>query len=344
VGPGLHGLPGRVRASQPAPKPAPFIRLCSASGNGGAFAFPPVRGTDRCRLGDDSNASLLDPDYHYCAMPDKHADDARLQCSTGPFWAFDLEEALDSIAAAGFGDIELMITRDPQTQEADIVKGLADARGLRISSIHGPFLVITRSVWGMESLGKVHRGVEMCRALGADTYIVHPPYLWEREFAGWIREESADYSAENGVTVAVETMYPKWVAGRRLRAYRWLEPAALAHAAPHVVMDTSHLAVTRADVLDAFEVLRPKLRHIHLSDNAGDGRDGHLEVGKGILPIDRLLGEMRRTQYDGAVSLELSVSRFIEDAEELEAMLRRSREYVTGRLVRPPRVDKGLPR
>jgi sugar phosphate isomerase/epimerase len=276
-------------------------------------------------------------------MPDKH-EKIRLQCSTGPFWAFDLEEAMDSVAEAGFVEIELMITRDPQTQDAEIVKRHADARGLRVSSIHGPFLVITKSVWGMDPLGKVHRGIEMCRALGAGTYIVHPPYLWEREFASWIREESAGYSIENGVTVAVETMYPKWVAGRRLRAYRWLEPAALAHAAPHVVMDTSHLAVTRADILDAFEVLGAKLRHIHLSDNAGDGRDGHLEVGRGILPIDRLLGELRRTQYDGAVSLELSVSRFIEDSEELVAMLRRSREYVSSRLARPSRVEKGLPR
>jgi sugar phosphate isomerase/epimerase len=251
---------------------------------------------------------------------------------------------MNSVAEAGFVEIELMITRDPQTQDAEIVKRHADARGLRVSSIHGPFLVITKSVWGMDPIGKVHRGIEMCRALGAGTYIVHPPYLWEREFASWIREESAGYSIDNGVTVAVETMYPKWVAGRRLRAYRWLEPAALAHAAPHVVMDTSHLAVTRADILDAFEVLNPKLRHIHLSDNAGDGRDGHLEVGRGILPIDRLLGELRRTQYDGAVSLELSVSRFIEDPKELVAMLRRSREYVATRLARPSRVEKGLPR
>jgi sugar phosphate isomerase/epimerase len=277
-------------------------------------------------------------------MPDRHEEKPRLQCSTGPFWAFDLAEAMDSVAEAGFVEIELMITRDPQTQDAEIVKRHADARGLRVSSIHGPFLVITKSVWGMDPLGKVHRGIEMCRALGAGTYVVHPPYLWEREFASWIREESAGYSIDNGVTVAVETMYPKWVAGRRLRAYRWLEPAALAHAAPHVVMDTSHLAVTRADILDAFEVLNPKLRHIHLSDNAGDGRDGHLEVGKGILPIDRLLGELRRTQYDGAVTLELSVSRFIEDPKELVAMLRRSREYVSTRLARPSRVEKGLPR
>lgn len=336
--------PGRVRASQPAPKPAPFIRLCSASGNGGAFAFHPLVSHGAGARGMDTTANSLDASYHYSAMSDKRAEKAKLQCSSGPFWAFDLEEALDSIAEAGFTDIELMVTRDPQTQDAEIVKRYADERSLRVTSVHGPFLVITKGVWGLDPLGKVHRGVEMCRALGADTYIVHPPYLWERAFAGWIREESAAYSAENEVTVAVETMYPKWVAGRRLRAYRWLEPAALAHAAPHVVMDTSHLAVTRADLLDAFEVLSPRLRHIHLSDNAGDGRDGHLEVGRGILPIDRLLEELRRTQYSGAVSLELSVSRFIEDSGELVAMLRRSRQYVSGRLAGTPRVEKGLPR
>jgi sugar phosphate isomerase/epimerase len=277
-------------------------------------------------------------------MRNRQGEKASLQCSTGPFWAFDLEEAMDSVAEAGFTAIELMVTRDPKTQDPDIVKPLADDRGLRIAAVHGPFLVITKTVWGMDALGKVHKGVEMCRALEADTYIVHPPYLWEREWAAWIREESAAYSAENGVTVAVETMYPKWVAGRRLRAYRWLEPAALVDAAPHVVMDTSHLAVSRADILDAFEVMGPKLRHIHLSDNAGDGRDGHLEVGRGILPIDRLLGEMRRTQYSGAVSLELSVSRFIEDRGELVAMLRRSREYVSSRSSGSPRLEKGLPR
>jgi sugar phosphate isomerase/epimerase len=277
-------------------------------------------------------------------MPDKRAEKVTLQCSTGPFWALDLDEAMDLIAEAGFTEIELMVTRDPKTQDPEIVEQHADERGLRITSVHGPFLVITKSVWGMDPLGKIDRGIEMCQALGAGTYIVHPPYLWEREFAAWIREQSSAYSRDSGVTVAVETMYPKWVAGRRLRAYRWLEPAALAHAAPHVVLDTSHLAVTRADILDAYEVLAPKLAHVHLSDNAGDGRDGHLEVGRGILPLDRFLGELRRTDYGGAVSLELSISRFIEKPKELVAMLRRSKEYVSSRLTGTARVEKGLPR
>ena len=268
-----------------------------------------------------------------------------VQCSTGPFWAMELEEAMDALAEAGFTEIELMVTRDPKTQEPDIPAKLAEERGLRITSLHGPFLVLTKNVWGLDPLGKIRRGAEMCKALGATSQIVHPPYLWEGAYARWVEEESAQFSKDSGVVVAVETMYPKWVAGRRLRAYRWLEPASLQHHAPHVVLDTSHLALGRHDILDAFHVLRPRLTHIHLSNNAGDGKDGHLEMERGILPLDRFLSEVRRSAYAGAVSLELSVYRYLEKPAELVEMLRRNREYVESRLTeKRRRVAKGLPR
>jgi sugar phosphate isomerase/epimerase len=257
----------------------------------------------------------------------------------------ELEQAMDALAEAGFVEIELMVTRDPKTQDPEVPARLAAERGLTITSLHGPFLVLTKNVWGLDPLGKIRRGAEMCKELGATSQIVHPPYLWEGTFARWVEEESARFSKESGVVVAVETMYPKWVAGRRLRAYRWLEPASLKHHAPHVVMDTSHLALSRHDILDAFHVLRPQLTHIHLSNNAGDGKDGHLEMERGILPIDRFLTEVRRSAYTGAISLELSVYRYLEKPVELVEMLRRNREYVESRLSdNRRRVTKGLPR
>lgn len=267
-----------------------------------------------------------------------------IQCSTGPFWAYELEHAMDALAEAGFRDIEIMVTRDPKTQDAEIPQRLAEERGLRIASIHGPFLVITKNIWGADPLEKIRRGVEMCKALGATTLIVHPPYLWEREYARWITNESAAYSAEHGVIVAVETMYPKWVAGRKLRGHRWLEPQELADAAPHVVLDTSHLTVARKDILSALDALAPKIEHIHLSNNAGDGRDGHLELERGILPLDRFLGELFRLGFDKAISLELSVIRYLERPRDLVQMLRRNREYVEAKLTGESRVAKGLPR
>lgn len=272
------------------------------------------------------------------------ADPKPIQCSTGPFWAFELDQALDLIAAAGFTEIELMVTRDRRTQHPEIPARLAEQRDLKIASVHGPFLAITKTVWGQDPMGKVTRGVEMCRALGADTYVIHPPFLWERRFARWIEKESQAYSAEEGVAVAVETMYPVWMAGRRMRAYRWLDPSALAGAAPIVVLDTSHVTVARHDILDSYRALKDRLVHIHLSNNAGDGRDGHLELEQGILPLERLLGELHQSAYPGAVSLEISVRRYIEKPKELVAMLRRNREYVEDRISGTDRVAKGMPR
>ena len=256
----------------------------------------------------------------------------QVQCSTGPFWTFDFEDALDAIADGGFTEIELMVTRDPKTQDAEVPGKLAAERGLRIRSVHGPFLVITKSVWGLDPIEKIRRGAEMCRELGATDLIVHPPFLWEGGYANWVREECAGFCREVGITVSVETMYPKWLGSRALRAYRWLEPASLHHAAPFVTLDTSHLAMGRHDILDALRVLAPKLTHVHLSDNAGDGKDGHLELQKGILPIERFLGEMRRSNYSGAVSLELSVSRYHERPKAVREMLKRNRRFVEDRL------------
>ena len=267
-----------------------------------------------------------------------------VQCSTGPFWAFDLERAMDSLAEAGFTEIELMVTRDTRTHEPDIPLKLAEERGLRIASVHGPFLVITKSVWGMDPIGKIQRGIEMCHALNAGTLVVHPPFLWERAYATWITERAEESFAATGVMVAVETMYPKWVAGRKLRGYRWLDPVELAAAASHVVLDTSHLSVARQDILDTYEILAPRLTHIHLSDNAGDGKDGHLELGRGSLPLERFLGELRRTRYAGSISLELSVSRYLQRQQDLVDMLTRERLYVEDRLRGRSRISKGLPR
>jgi sugar phosphate isomerase/epimerase len=104
------------------------------------------------------------------------------------------------------------------------------------------------------------------------------------------------------------------------------------------------VTVARVDILEAFTTMLPKLVHIHLSNNAGDGKDGHLELEQGILPLDRFLEEVRRSGYAGAISLELAVRSYVERPKELAATLRRNREYVESRLTAPGRIAKGLPR
>lgn len=275
-------------------------------------------------------------------VPNDDRSTPRVQCSTGPFWALDLTETFDLIADAGFKEVELMVTRDPETQSPEVPLRLATERGLRIATVHGPFLVLTKGVWGQDPLGKLKRGTEMCSAFGAPTLVVHPPYLWEQQFAAWLHTEAQHHADTTGVRVAVETMYPRWVRGRRLRGHRWLDPRDLFAACSHVVLDTSHLCVARLDIFAVYHLLLPKLVHLHLSNNAGDGRDGHLSLEEGSMPLGTFLQDVKTSGYRGTLAIELSVRRYLERPRELVDMLVRNREFVETHLTAGPSLSEDL--
>ncbi|MDQ3785017.1 MAG: sugar phosphate isomerase/epimerase [Actinomycetota bacterium] len=266
------------------------------------------------------------------SQPTHPASRPTIQCSTGPLWALGLEAALDVIAEAGFTHIELMVTRDPSTQSSEQPRRLAEERGLRIGALHAPFLIVTRTVWGWDPVEKIRRGAEMAAELGATTMVVHPPLLWETGYGRWIREEMEGFAGGTGIEIAVETMYPAKVGSRSLAGYRWIKPELLAKAAPRVVLDTSHVAVAGHSLLGVRRLFGSQLVHVHLSDNAGDGRDGHLEIGQGVLPLERFLADLGRTRYSGGICLELSLGGVVDRREVLVATLRRNRESLEAAL------------
>ncbi len=257
-----------------------------------------------------------------------HPSHPAIQCSTGPLWALGLEAALDVIAEAGFTHIELMVTRDPSTQTPELPRRLAEERGLEIAALHAPFLIVTRNVWGWDPIEKIRRGAAMTVALGATTMVVHPPLLWETGYGRWIRDEMEEFARGAGIEIAVETMYPARVGSRSLAGYRWIKPELLARAAPRVVLDTSHVAVTGQDLLGVRRLFGSQLAHVHLSDNAGDGKDGHLAIGDGVLPLERLLDDLGRSGYAGGICLELALGGVVESHDKVVMVLRRNREVV----------------
>ncbi|MBA2272411.1 MAG: sugar phosphate isomerase/epimerase [Actinobacteria bacterium] len=267
-----------------------------------------------------------------------------IQCSTGPLWALGLEAALDVIAEAGFTQIELMVTRDPSTQSPELPRRLAEERGLRIAALHAPFLIVTRSVWGWDPIEKIRRGAEMSAAVGATTMVVHPPLLWEAGYGRWVREEMEGFALGAGIEIAVETMYPAKVGSRSVAGYRWIKPELLARAASRVVLDTSHVAVAGHNLLGVRRLFGSQLAHVHLSDNAGDGRDGHLEIGQGVLPLERLLDDLCRSGFAGGICLELALGGVVDRHDVVVATLRRNREYLEAALAgRAPIADSGHP-
>lgn len=73
-----------------------------------------------------------------------------------------------------------------------------------------------------------------------------------------------------------------------------------------------HLDIGHANLLVGFntteEILAAygsRLRHVHLHDNKGGHEDLHLPLGAGTLDLHRNLGALKRSGYDGTVTLEV---------------------------------------
>lgn len=248
-----------------------------------------------------------------------------LLASTGPMFGRPLDWAMGVIAEAGYDGVELMVTQDVTTQLADAVQRNAVKEGADVKVVHGPYLLLTRRVFGADPIAKAHRSMALAAELGADVMIVHPPFRWQRSFHRWLLEESEGAEDQYGVAVGVENLYPVKMQGRMLRFHRYTDPG---HLAPfrHTVLDTSHFGVSGVDIIQAWDELRSTARHLHVSDNRGQGRDSHAPIGHGVLPLGGFLNRVGADeQWNGAITLELDCRRYLDDRAALVGYLRQER-------------------
>ncbi|HSJ50367.1 MAG TPA: sugar phosphate isomerase/epimerase [Actinomycetota bacterium] len=242
-----------------------------------------------------------------------------------------LADAFGLIADAGFSGIEVMVTKDPDTRDARRLRELAEDLGLRIEALHAPFLLVTRRVWGANPIGKIRRAVQLAEEVGAPLVVAHPPFRWQSGYRRWLREELSVFAEATPVVVGIENMFPVHVRGRQMAFHSVTAPADL-DGFDHVVLDTSHAAVSGLDLLETLDALRGRIAHVHLSDNPGKGWDSHLPLGEGVLPLDPFLEDLSSSGYTGAVSLELDLRRHQGDPEALREALTRNREFCAARL------------
>lgn len=261
----------------------------------------------------------------------------RLACSTASIFARPLREIFALLSGSGFSGVEVMVTKDPATQDPWLLRELAGDHGLRIEAIHAPFLLMTRSVWGSDPVGKIYRAIELAEHVEARLVVVHPPYRWQTTYRRWLDEQLPGLERSTGVRVAVENMFPIRVRGRKVASFHSTRSLEDLEGFPNVVLDTSHAAVANLDLFDALRRLSGRLAHVHLSNNAGKGWDSHLPLNQGILPLSGFLDALVGDGFEGTISLELDLRRFLEDDGALREALTRDRSFCEERLVSHPR-------
>jgi sugar phosphate isomerase/epimerase len=68
--------------------------------------------------------------------------------------------------------------------------------------------------------------------------------------------------------------------------------------------DVANCAASGYDILQAYDMLAPRVKGVHISDHKSPG-SSHLVPGDGLLPLGALLSKMRANRYNGSFTIEL---------------------------------------
>jgi sugar phosphate isomerase/epimerase len=69
--------------------------------------------------------------------------------------------------------------------------------------------------------------------------------------------------------------------------------------------DVANCAASGRDILQAYDMLAPRIKSVHISDHGGTTNESHLVPGNGLLPLGMLLSKMKAQKYNGTFTLEL---------------------------------------
>jgi sugar phosphate isomerase/epimerase len=220
-----------------------------------------------------------------------------------------------------------MVTKDPASQDPRRIRDLAGEHGLSVGALHAPNLLLTRRIWGTDPVGKIYRSIEVAQAAEIPLVVVHPPYRWQLAYRKWLEERLPALSQRTGVTVAIENMFPLRLGEREVTLHANQDLDEL-EGLPDLVLDTSHAAVARHDLAEVRARFGDRLRHVHLSDNAGRGWDSHLPPGQGVLELDGFVRGLAADGFEGSISLEVDLRQHLSEPGQLREAMVSMRRWV----------------
>jgi len=244
--------------------------------------------------------------------------------STGSLWLLDTAYVFELAAEAGFDGIEVMCDQRFTTRSPAYLQRLSEEYGLPIPVLHTPFSADALG-WGNSDteLGRVRHTLKLAEKLQAETIVVHLPlrYGWAslrlgdwqarlpwfggfEDIRSWIEKgELAELQAKTDVHIAIENMPTKQFWGRAVNPAYWNTMEAWSVVHDHLTLDTTHWGTFGLDPTAALQMAAERVRHVHLSNYAG-GREHRLPQ-TGELDLEKFLQTLARTDFEGAVSVEV---------------------------------------
>lgn len=220
----------------------------------------------------------------------------------------------------------------------DEVKRSAEANGLEISQIHGPWPTDDSTEESRTAALEYYKtSIYACHRMSSKIMIVHPvmPY-------GWGHEDDADFAEQltidrlkalipacekYGVTVCLENMP---MTAHRISTIPYIVRAVEKVNSPYikVCLDTGHVNVFRTDIGEAVTCAAPYLCALHIHDNDGHS-DQHKIPYTGTVNWESFINALSKSGFKGTISLECDIRHSIPDVlrEEYEQYLSHIASY-----------------
>lgn len=273
--------------------------------------------------------------------------------STGGFGGVGLEDALDQIAAAGFGCVEFSCDQHgvedrPSSVAGDVSRQLQQ-RGMTATTVHGParrnVLGAPTEEWRTEKIQVLADALRLTGEIGAQGMVIHgipnPMFLPEGEdirsfyavMVDAMRRSVADLvpvAEEAGVRILLENLPYNWdlkTAGQEgdyplmhmedLRAFVDEFPAEQVG----LIVDVGHSWTNGQDPAAEILAAGDRLWGTHLQDvDRDDPRDNHWAPLQGGLDWSAIIAALQQVDYQGTYTFEVIMPRHEETAEELARM------------------------
>ena len=231
---------------------------------------------------------------------------------------WNLEEAADAYAAAGFRNVEphLNLVKDwlDDGHTVDEARGLFESRGLRVvASSQLEVAGFGSPDARIANLRANADNVRIVRELGADKMIVGTdgPEQNSVEALDAIADATrklAELTEDFGVDIAIEFNWSPIVKSLQ-SAVRVVERAD--HPRVGVLFDTAHYHVTPSKLRDINERSVRSIKHVHLNDmpdrpaDLTHRDDDRVLPGEGVLDLPKIIGTLEENGYDGFFSIEM---------------------------------------
>ncbi len=220
------------------------------------------------------------------------------------------EKVFSDFKKNGIDGIELLLPTFVRSDHIDEIKKLTANNHIQVFSVHQALRFFTQT-----NLTEIIQLFDMAKKLSAKVIVLHMNSAGKQVFnPGYI---NAIHSLQKKYRIQVGFENREKYLGSIMNSYGW-DGSKFSELMKkedfHITLDVCHLGQAGGDIIEFFKENKDRIVNIHLSDYRSSilnsslrpMRYKHLPLGKGTLPIREFIRLLRKENYKGILTMEIT--------------------------------------